>query len=85
MAAAQDYDLASPQTDCAVAVATVTLGRVVPSVVTSAHQLHGAIGVTVEHRLWLATMRARSWIGEFGGTARWSHRLGLMALSGADP
>ncbi len=85
VAAAQDYGFAAPQTDYAVAAAKVTLGQVVPRIVTSAHQLHGAIGVTIEHRLWLATMRARSWIGEFGDTAHWAYRLGRIALSGNDP
>ncbi len=85
VAAAGDFGFDSPQTDYAVAVAKVTLGQVVPSVVTSAHQLHGAIGVTIEHRLWLATMRARSWIEEFGDTAHYAQRLGRLALSGADP
>ena len=85
VAAAQDHGFGAAQTDYAVAVAKVTLGQVVPGVVTSAHQLHGAIGVTIEHRLWLATMRARSWIGEFGDTAHWAHRLGRLALSGVDP
>ena len=47
---------------------------------TIAHQLHGAIGVTIEHRLWLATMRARSWVDEFGSTAQYARRLGRMAL-----
>ena len=58
MAAAADFGFDSVQSDYAIAVAKVTLGQVVPSVVTTAHQLHGAIGVTIEHRLWLATMRA---------------------------
>ena len=85
VAAAGDFGFDSPQTDYAVTVAKVTLGQVVPSVVTSAHQLHGAIGVTIEHRLWLATMRARSWVEEFGDTAHYAQRLGRLALSGADP
>ena len=85
VAAVGDHGFASTHADYAVAVAKVTLGQVVPSVVTSAHQLHGAIGVTIEHRLWLATMRARSWIDEFGDTAHWAHRLGRLALSAADP
>jgi len=85
VSAAADHGFASPQTDYAVAVSKVTLGHVVPNVVTSAHQLHGAIGVTIEHRLWLATMRARSWIEEFGDTAFYAQRLGRLALSGADP
>lgn len=85
VAAAEDFGFDSPQTDYAVTVAKVTLGQVVPSVVTSAHQLHGAIGVTIEHRLWLATMRARSWVEEFGDTAHYAERLGRLALSGAEP
>ena len=73
----------APQADYAVTVAKVVLGRVVPTVVTAAHQLHGAIGVTLEHRLWLATMRARSWIDEFGDTALHARRLGRLALAAA--
>lgn len=82
--AVAEYGFDDPRSDYAVTVAKVTLGRVVPSVTTAAHQLHGAIGVTIEHRLWLATQRARSWIGEFGDTARYAHKLGRMALAG-DP
>lgn len=85
VAAAEDFGFQSAQTDYAVAVAKVTLGQVVPNVVTSAHQLHGAIGVTIEHRLWLATMRARSWIEEFGDTAHYAQWLGRLTLSGANP
>lgn len=85
VAAAADHGFGSAETDYAVTVAKVTLGQVVPSVVTAAHQLHGAIGVTIEHRLWLATMRARSWIGEFGDTSRYARRLGRMALAAGDP
>ncbi len=84
-AAAADFGFESAHTDYAVTVAKVTLGQVVPSVVTSAHQLHGAIGVTIEHRLWLATMRARSWIEEFGSTAHYAQHLGRLTLSAADP
>lgn len=85
VAAAAEYGFDHTATDYAVSVAKVTLGRVVPAVVTAAHQLHGAIGVTIEHRLWLATMRARSWIEEFGDTASWAQRLGRTALSTDDP
>ncbi|MGI9124762.1 MAG: acyl-CoA dehydrogenase family protein [Mycobacterium sp.] len=85
VAAAADRGFAAEETDYAVTVAKVTLGQVVPSVVTSAHQLHGAIGVTIEHRLWLATMRARGWIDEFGDTAHYARRLGRLAMSGVNP
>lgn len=81
VAAVADHGFDSAQADYAVTVAKVVLGRVVPTVVTAAHQLHGAIGVTLEHRLWLATMRARSWIDEFGDTALHARRLGRLALT----
>ncbi|BBX10530.1 acyl-CoA dehydrogenase family protein [Mycolicibacterium aichiense] len=85
VAAVAVHGFDSAQADYAVTVAKVVLGRVVPTVVTAAHQLHGAIGVTIEHRLWLATMRARSWIDEFGDTAWHARKLGRMALTAGDP
>jgi len=83
VAGAAEHGFDSAQADYAVTVAKVVLGRVVPTVVTAAHQLHGAIGVTIEHRLWLATMRARSWVDEFGDTAYYARRLGRLALAAA--
>jgi acyl-CoA dehydrogenase len=85
VAAAADYGFDHPATDYAVTVAKVTVGRATNPVTTIAHQLHGAIGVTAEHRLWRATMRARSWIDEFGTTGHYARRLGRMALAADDP
>ena len=85
VAAAADHGFVSNQTDYAVAVAKVVLGRVVPAVTTAAHQLHGAIGVTIEHPLWSSTNRAHSWIAEFGSTGHYARSLGRLALEhGAD-
>ncbi len=84
-AAAADYGFDSRQADYALTVAKVAVGRAVAPVTTIAHQLHGAIGVTIEHPLWLATMRARSWAGEFGTTGFHARRLGRMALAADDP
>ena len=81
VAAVAEHGFGSAQADYAVTVAKVVAGRVVPSVVTAAHQLHGAIGVTLEHRLWLATMRARGWVDEFGDHAWHARRLGRLALT----
>jgi acyl-CoA dehydrogenase len=83
--AACDHGFDSGATDYAVTVAKVAVGRAVNTVTTIAHQLHGAIGVTVEHRLWLVTMRARGWADEFGTTAYHARRLGRMALEADDP
>src|ERR1700754_4602089 len=85
VAAAADYGFAHPATDYAVTAAKVAVGRAVDPVTTIAHQLHGAIGVTIEHRLWLATMRARSWVDEFGTTGSYARRLGRMALAADNP
>jgi acyl-CoA dehydrogenase len=85
VAAAADYGFDHPATDYAVTTAKVAVGRAVNPVTTIAHQLHGAIGVTAEHRLWRATMRARSWVDEFGTTAHYARRLGRMALAAGEP
>ncbi len=85
VAAAADHGFAAAQTDYAVTVAKVVLAHVVRTVTTTAHQLHGAIGSTLEHRLWLFTMRAQAWIGEFGSSGHHARHLGRMALAVEDP
>jgi acyl-CoA dehydrogenase len=85
VAAAADYGFDSAATDYAVTVAKVTLGRAVGPATAIAHQLHGAIGVTIEHQLWLATMRAQSWVDEFGSTNHYACRLGRAAMLADDP
>lgn len=80
VAAACDHGFGATQTDYAVTVAKVVLGQSVGPVTTIAHQLHGAIGVTAEHRLWLATLRAQSWVNEFGCTVHHARRLGRIVM-----
>lgn len=79
--AAAEYGFGSAQTDYALTIAKVTLGRTVGPATTIAHQLHGAIGVTAEHHLWLFSMRALSWITEFGSTAHYARRIGTAVLN----
>jgi acyl-CoA dehydrogenase len=81
VAAAADSGFAHAQTDYAVTVAKTVVGRVANPVTTIAHQLHGAIGVTIEHQLWLSTMRALGWIEEFGSTGHYARRLGRAAIT----
>ncbi|CAN5479622.1 acyl-CoA dehydrogenase family protein [soil metagenome] len=83
VAAAADHGFGSAHTEYATTLAKVVLGRVVPAVNTVAHQLHGALGVTIEHQLWSATNRAYSWVDEFGSTGSHARRLGRAALTGA--
>lgn len=88
VAAASDYGFDHPATDYAVMVAKITAGAAAKRVSRSAHQLHGAIGTTIEHPLWLATQRAVSWADEFGTANHYARALGrtvLDAASGAQP
>jgi acyl-CoA dehydrogenase len=85
VAAAAEHGFGAAQTDYAVTVAKVAAGRAVGPVTTTAHQLHGAIGVTSEHPLWLFTLRAQSWRSDFGTTNDFARRLGRLALSADDP
>ncbi|MCV7101382.1 acyl-CoA dehydrogenase [Mycobacterium palustre] len=85
VAAATDFGFAAQRTRYATALAKVVLGQTVSAVTTRAHQLHGAIGVTIEHPLWRFTMRAQSWVGEYGSAAHYARQLGGMVLDAANP
>jgi acyl-CoA dehydrogenase len=78
-AAARDLD--SP----AVAAAKIRTGEAAGIGAAIAHQVHGAIGFTQEHRLHYSTRRLWSWRDEFGNEAYWARRLGgAVAAAGAD-
>ncbi len=50
-----------------------------------AHQVHGAIGFTIEHILHRYTLRALSWRDDFGSESYWAVKLGeRVAARGAD-
>lgn len=68
-----------------VAAAKVRCGQAAGRAAEIAHQLHGAIGYTDEHRLHQFTRRLWSWRDEFGSETEWSARLGaLLAREGGD-
>lgn len=48
----------------------------------SAHQAHGAIGMTKEYPLHYLTRRLWAWRDEAGGHQRWADRLGAALVSG---
>lgn len=85
VAAATDYGFADERTRYAVAVAKTVLGQTVGVVNTLAHQLHGALGVTIEHPLWRSTMSAQSWVAEFGSPRQYAQWLGRLVLAADDP
>jgi len=50
-----------------------------------AHQVHGAIGFTIEHILHRYSLRALAWRDDFGSESYWAVELGkLVAKRGAD-
>jgi acyl-CoA dehydrogenase len=63
-----------------IAAAKIRLGDAADLAPGIAHQTHGAIGFTYEHRLHFFTRRLWSWRAEFGTAAEWAERLGTMAL-----
>ena len=69
----------------AVAVGKSRAGEAAGIASAIAHQIHGAIGITREHRLHLFTGALRRWRDEFGSEQAWNSHLGARILAaGAD-
>ncbi len=58
-----------------IAVAKIKVNEAAGKVTEIAHQLHGAIGVTHEHRLNQVTRRLWAWRDEFGNENYWADHL----------
>ncbi|MGV0814321.1 acyl-CoA dehydrogenase family protein [Mycolicibacterium boenickei] len=85
LAEALRSDWSSPHLDFLVAVARSCVGHAASVVVRNAHQVHGAIGTTREHRLHEFTMPALAWRSEYGSVAHWDEVLTDYATeAGAD-
>ncbi|HTZ25276.1 MAG TPA: acyl-CoA dehydrogenase family protein [Streptosporangiaceae bacterium] len=54
-----------------IAVARSVCGHAGSTVVRNAHQVHGAIGTTIEHVLHRVTMPILAWANDFGSVAEW--------------
>jgi acyl-CoA dehydrogenase len=64
-----------------VAAAKIWMGRTASDVARLAHQVHGAIGITSEHKLHRSTLRLRAWQGEYGSAQQWAEHLGTRVAS----
>jgi acyl-CoA dehydrogenase len=80
LAEAIGSDWSSPHLDFLVAVARSCVGHAASVVVRNAHQVHGAIGTTREHRLHEFAMPALSWRSEYGSVAHWDEVLSDYAI-----
>jgi acyl-CoA dehydrogenase len=68
-----------------IAIAKSRAGEAATSAAAIAHQVHGAIGFTTEHRLHFFTKLLWSCRDEFGGEAYWNLQIGRhVAAAGAD-
>ena len=68
-----------------IATAKTRMEEAVNNGAAIAHQVHGAMGFTYEHRLHHLTRRLWAWRDEYGSEAIWAKRLGEEVLSwGAD-
>lgn len=63
-----------------VAVARSCTGHAASVVVRNAHQVHGAMGTTREHRLHGFTRAALAWRSEFGSVRYWDEKVTEVAL-----
>ena len=80
LTAAVASDWATPSLEFLVASARSCAGHATSVVVRNAHQVHGAIGTTSEHRLHAFTRAALAWRSEFGSMRHWDDLLTDMAL-----
>src|SRR5687767_14241030 len=81
-AAVQALDHGSADFVLAAAAAKVRAGAAVEVVARLAHQVHGAIGFTQEHKLHHLTRRCWAWRDEAGSDLVWSRVLGAGLLAG---
>ncbi|MFT5711127.1 MAG: acyl-CoA dehydrogenase [Halioglobus sp.] len=63
-----------------IASAKLRANIAIPLATSIAHQIHGAIGFTEEHRLHLFTRRLFAWRSEYGNDRFWANLLGQWCL-----
>lgn len=64
-----------------IAAAKLRANQAIGDATSFAHQVHGAIGFTKEHRLHFFTQRLWSWRSEYGNDRYWAAQLGKQIAS----
>ncbi len=83
MAARAAVDAAVERPDLLrVASAKIRAGEAATRAAEIAHQVHGALGYTEEHRLHHFTLRLWAWRDEFGSEEQWARALGEQVAAG---
>lgn len=80
LTAAVTSDWSASNLEFLVAVARSCTGHAASVVVRNAHQVHGAIGTTREHRLHEFTRAALAWRSEFGSVQYWDEQVTSAAV-----
>jgi acyl-CoA dehydrogenase len=80
-----DPDATYAQCVLPVAVAKSVAGHAATRVIRNAHQVHGAIGTTLEYPLQLFTRAALAWQSEFGSATFWDAQIADMVLASDQP
>ncbi|WP_396908985.1 acyl-CoA dehydrogenase family protein [Mycolicibacterium sp.] len=75
-----ESDWQSTHLDFQIATARSCAGHAASVVVRNAHQVHGAIGTTHEHRLHEFTRAALAWRSEFGSVRFWDAQVAAAAF-----
>ena len=72
------------RTACAIAAAKIRVGEAAGAGAAIAHQVHGAMGFSLEYALQRYTRRLWTWRDDFGAESFWAQRLGRrVAAAGA--
>ncbi|MGV0807336.1 acyl-CoA dehydrogenase family protein [Mycolicibacterium setense] len=79
--AAIETDWTSSLLDFRIATARSCAGHAASVVTRNAHQVHGAIGTTHEHRLHEYTRAALAWRSEYGSVRFWDDRVAAAAVA----
>jgi len=74
-----------PLNELNIAIAKARIGDAVGSATDIAHQVHGAMGYTMEHTLNLRSRRLWCWRDDYGNDSHWQQAVGrLVIAAGAD-